>query len=85
MAPSYNSLVMSIIQKFITVVLPKSWVAKLERDSRDWKVRCNCGHSNSLWDLGGIRGTAAGKTHWRRKCEKCGLKSWQDVVYEPDI
>ena len=77
---------MSFIQKFVKAVFPKSWVEKFERDSHDWKVRCpNCGDTNSLWDLGGIRGKAAGKVHWGRKCTKCGQRSFHTVTFEPDI
>jgi hypothetical protein len=84
-AADYNILAMSFIQKFVSAVLPKRWLDAMEKDSRAWRVHCKCGHGNSLWDLGGMRGKNAGKTHWRRKCEKCGQKSWQVISLESDI
>jgi hypothetical protein len=76
---------MGLIKNYLFPLLPESWVAAIERDSRDWKVRCKkCGETNNLWDLGGMRGKSAGKIHWRRTCAKCGERSRHEVVYEPD-
>lgn len=83
-AAVYNVFAMGLLQKLIIKLLPKSWSDKIEKDSRAWRVNCDCGHSESLWNLGGMRGKHAGKSHWRRRCEKCGQRSWQVITQESD-
>ncbi len=73
---------MGLIQKLVKTLLPQRWVASIEADSREWKVRCHCGHADSLWELGGMRGKSAGETHWLRKCPKCGKRSMNFVTRE---
>ena len=49
---------------------------KVEADSRTWIGLCrNCGATNSIWDVGGMRYKAAGRKHARVKCPKCGQMS----------
>ena len=70
---------MSSIQKFFAAVLPRSSAESMTADSRSWMVRCPCGFARSVWELGGIRGKAAGKTHWFKSCPQCGQRSWHRV------
>jgi hypothetical protein len=47
---------MTLIQKFITTILPKSWAADIQAESESWLLTCpNCGTVRSIWDIGGVR------------------------------
>ena len=74
---------MSSIQKFFMAILPTGWAASMEKESRSWLVRCQCGNTTSIWDLGGIRWGAAGQPKRYLLCPKCGQASWQTVSREP--
>jgi len=51
---------MSRFQQLITKLVPPSWAASMEAESRTWMVRCQSrGFARSLWELGGSR--------WKRK------------------
>jgi predicted RNA-binding Zn-ribbon protein involved in translation (DUF1610 family) len=76
----------SRIQQLISRVVPRSWAASMEEESRQWMVRCQkCGFERSLWDLGGIRWKATRRQRtwtWGR-CPNCGKLGWHKV-YRPD-
>lgn len=74
---------MSMIQKLFTRLLPFSWAQSMEAESREWKVRCNCGHQRSIWELGGIRWKATGNPRSLMKCRACGKTGWHKVVRDP--
>jgi hypothetical protein len=64
---------MSQFQKFITSLVPRSWAASMEAESRQWMARCEaCGHERSIWDSGGIRWKAAGNPRRLMRCPQCG-------------
>lgn len=67
----------SLILKFVS----QETAAKMEAESRAWKLKCNCGQETNYWDIGGLRYKAAsmGKKMWIR-CPKCGM-TWHDVYY----
>jgi hypothetical protein len=44
---------MSSIQKFMLAVLPDSWAKSMEAESREWIYTGSCGHTCSVWDMGG--------------------------------
>ena len=67
---------MSRIQRFFRAIFPASWWKTMEADSRRWVMRCPCGHETSIWDMGGIRSKASGKSWTRGKCGQCGEKFW---------
>ena len=74
---------MSFIQRFVKAILPASTFASMEAESRSWMVVCNgCGTTRTLWDIGGIRGRAAGKTNTRLKCTKCAKNTWHTIKRE---
>ncbi|MBK6750645.1 MAG: hypothetical protein IPG67_11710 [Acidobacteria bacterium] len=74
---------MSFIQRFVKAILPASTFASMEAESRSWMVVCNaCGTTRTLWDIGGIRGGAAGKTSMRLKCTKCAENTWHTIKRE---
>jgi hypothetical protein len=70
---------MSSIQKFILAVLPDSWAKSMEAESREWIYICSCGHTCSVWDMGGIRGKAAGNPRRRLKCPGWSQWTWHVV------
>ncbi len=53
----------------------------VERESRQWLVECgHCGHTDSVWDLGGIRYKASGTKRLPGRRGGCGHPSMR-VVY----
>ena len=71
----------SFIQKVVTAVLPRSWAASMEAESRAWLARCDaCGGERSMWDLGGIRWKAAGSPRRRLQCPGCGRTTWHQLT-----
>ena len=74
---------MSSIQKFFGALLPRSWAARMEAESRSWIAHCSCGGARSIWDMGGIRWGAAGQPRRYLFCPECGQYSWQTVSREP--
>ncbi len=43
---------MSLIQRIVTALVPRSLAASMEAESREWMMRCPCGYEQSLWDAG---------------------------------
>lgn len=75
---------MSGIQNFIKKFLPASWAESMEKESREWMLRCEtCGTERSVWDIGGIRWKAAGNPVRRMLCDKCGLLT-SHKTYKPE-
>ena len=74
---------MSTLQKIALALLPKSWAASLEKESRTWQAQCECGHSNSIWDLGGIRWKASGKPRNYFFCPVCQQNTWHVIRRKP--
>ena len=67
---------MSLIQKLVTAIVPRSVAQDMEAESRTWQMRCPRGHEFSVWDAGGIRYKAAGKPTRLMRCPHCGARSW---------
>ncbi len=67
---------MTFIQKLILSLFPKR-AADIEADSRRWVLTCpNCGHIQSVWDIGGVRYKAFSKGKWTGiRCLNC--KQWR--------
>lgn len=76
---------MSRIQRFFRAIFPASWWASMEADSRRWVMRCPCGYHTSIWEMGGIRSKASGKSWTRGKCGQCGQKFWGALFKLPDV
>jgi hypothetical protein len=77
-------MALSRTQRLILRLVPRSWAAAMEADSRAWMVRCDaCGHERSIWELGGIRWKAKGsKVTWGR-CPACGERG-RHTIYRRD-
>ena len=70
---------MSPTQKFLLGLMPKSWAASADAESKTWFLRCpKCGHERSVWEMGGVKWKAAGKSYQLLKCPACGQTSWHE-------
>jgi len=72
---------MNTLQRMLCKILPRSWFAAIEAESRVWMVRCRCGFARSLWEAGGIRGKDAGTSHWLTRCRQCGRRFWHTISH----
>ena len=76
---------MSWLQRIVVWLLPRKWAEAAEAESRAWMMQCvKCGHEQSVWDAGGIRWGARGRSRTYRRCESCRKYSWQKVVRETE-
>lgn len=69
---------MGWLQNVMTRILPQKWAAAMEAESRAWKMRCKCGHEISVWETGGIRWGARGRTWTLWRCPHCGVTWHRD-------
>lgn len=67
---------MSRFQRLIKMIFPQKWFEAAEAESRRWMIRCKCGAGQSVWDAGGVRWKASGRTWAFRRCPTCGNRSW---------
>ena len=74
---------MSRTQRFFRAILPRSWFAAIEAESRRWMLHCSCGASQSLWDAGGLRYKGTRKKAIYIWCPDCRQSSWQAVEVVP--
>ena len=71
---------MTLVQRFLKAVFPKSWGEAMEAESRTWMVVCGtCGYQRSVWDLGGVRWKAAGTPRKLARCPQCNTVGWHTV------
>ncbi len=64
---------MPMLRTAILALMPRSWHAALEAESRRWLTSCpNCGHGSNIWDLGGLRYKTSGNRHTGIWCPECG-------------
>jgi len=71
---------MSRLQRLVTRLVPPSWAAAMEAESREWMVRCQaCGFERSIWELGGIRWKGSEKSWTWGRCPKCGTRGLHAV------
>jgi hypothetical protein len=70
---------MSILQRTILAFVPGSVAEAMEHESRQWMMRCDCGHERSIWEVGGIRYKAAGNPRRLSRCPSCNRRTWHEV------
>lgn len=64
---------MSLVQRLVTSIVPRTWAQSIEVESRTWKARCvGCERERSIWEMGGIRWKAAGNPRRLLACPRCG-------------
>ena len=66
------------LQRLITLLL-FPFARSIERHSRAWHMTCPCGHSEAVWDRGGIRWLATGEPRRYLRCQACGARTWHRV------
>ena len=77
---------MNALQRFVTRFVDAETAAAIEAHSRGWRVRCpHCGFERSIWDLGGIRYGATGRTRTLARCRQCGRSGWHKVEKAADF
>jgi len=77
---------MSRTQRILTGLAGAETAAAMEAHSRAWLVQCpNCGHSRSIWELGGIRYKATGSPRTRLRCPNCGQSGWHRISKSADF
>ncbi len=75
---------MSLLQRIILAFVPGSVAEAMERESRQWMMRCDCGHERSIWEVGGIRYKAAGNPRRLARCPACNRRTWHEVYRQDD-
>lgn len=76
---------MGKLQNMLTAVLPDAWMAAMETESREWAMRCPCGHETTVWEMGGIRFKAAGNPRRVGMCAACGRTFWGQVYLRSQV
>jgi hypothetical protein len=75
---------MSGIQNFFKAVFPASWAESMEKESREWMMRCdNCAFERSVWEHGGIRWKASGNPTRKLKCSNCMHFAKHSTIKKP--
>ena len=75
---------MGKLQNILVNVLPDSWAASMESESRGWYMRCPCGAETSVWEMGGVRWKAAGNPVRAGECAACGRKFMGQLYQRPE-
>ena len=81
-----GSVVGSRIQRLVNGLVPRTWGASMEAESRTWMVRCrSCGFERSIWELGGVRWKASGTSWTWGRCPNCNKRRWHKVYRRDDL
>ncbi len=73
-------------QRLVTRFVDPDTARAIEAHSRAWRVRCpHCGFDRSIWDLGGIRYGATGRTRMLARCPQCKRTGWHKVEKAADF
>ena len=76
---------MSGTRKRLLAILPDKWAESIEAESRTWMMRCpNCEHEVSVWEAGGVRWKAAGRSKRLLRCQACDQVGMH-LVYRRDV
>jgi hypothetical protein len=72
---------MALIRNLVLKIVSKDLAAKMEKESREWRMKCRvCGHAISVWDAGGLRYGARGNPVRRNRCSACGKVTEHDMI-----
>lgn len=70
------------MQKLAIASVSPETAAEIERQSRNWMIRCpHCGFERSVWEAGGVRYKAAGTPRQHRTCANCGRAGWHQIQW----
>jgi hypothetical protein len=68
------------IRNLILKIVPDRMAVSMEAESREWMTGCRtCGWERSVWDAGGLRWKAKGKSRTRMSCLQCNKNRWAEV------
>jgi hypothetical protein len=67
---------MTGIQRLCKLIFPKRLAAEMESESKSWMLTCECGFSQSIWDMGGVRYKGKGNPRTFLKCPGCKERKW---------
>lgn len=77
-------MALSRTQRLFQRLLPPSWFAALQAESKSWVMRCpRCDVVSSIWEIGGLRGKAIGRPRTWIRCPACGRSSWMTITRPP--
>jgi len=72
------------LQKFLLRFIPAAHRDATIADSLRWRFDCDCGHTFSIWEIGGIKYKATGESLNRVKCPACGVIKMRKLRYHQD-
>jgi prepilin-type N-terminal cleavage/methylation domain-containing protein/prepilin-type processing-associated H-X9-DG protein len=67
---------MTLMQKFLTWILPRQWAAAMAAQSRRWTHCCRCGFERSGRDADRVLGETTGAARNLMECPRCGQMTW---------
>ena len=70
---------MTFNQKLLLSVLPPPWARAMRTESERWKIRCPCDYERSVWEAGGIRWMAKGRSRQLMVCPQCKQRTWHEI------
>ncbi len=71
---------MSVIQRFLELILPARWFEAIRADTKTWVAECPCGCIRDYWEAGGVHFFAAGVGNREMaQCPSCGKITWHRV------
>jgi hypothetical protein len=71
---------MSFLQDLLHAIVPRRWADEMEAESRSWMLRCDaCGLERSVWETGGVRWKAAGRSSRLMRCAQCDRATWHTL------
>ena len=65
------SCYMSIFQRLLKIITTRSMFERIKEDTEKWEMTCSCGHSENVWNYGGIRYLAYGESMVFTRCRGC--------------
>lgn len=78
----------SFFQRLILAFVSDATARDMEAHSRAWKLVCSaCGGMTSIWDAGGVRWKAKGKSTTMTiiRCSTCGKRTTHRLEHRPDV
>jgi hypothetical protein len=74
---------MTLVQRLVMAIAPKSWGRAIREESERWLLRCpECRQARSVWEAGGIRFKALSvrRQVWAY-CPQCGRSRAMSLAY----
>jgi hypothetical protein len=75
---------MPFVRNLLLKLVSEERAAAIEKESRQWVLRCPCGQERSVWDMGGLRYKAAGNPRRLTRCPSCRKREWHTLIRRLD-